>query len=53
MDEEEDSTWAGNYIKIELINGNYFHCQIKDIIVRNGAISDFDCEYSGIQQIFV
>ena len=53
INEDEDSTWAGDYIKIKMIDGNHFDCKIKDIIVRNGAISDFDCQYAGIQQVFI
>ena len=53
MDLEEDSTWTGDFIKMTLENGSRFDCEIQDLIVKNGTISEFDCQYSGNQQVFV
>ena len=52
-DQQEDLKWAGEYINILLVDGNKFECQINDITVRNDVISDFDCQYSGYQQLLI
>jgi len=51
LDEEEDFSWAGDYIKIKLMDESHFDCQINDVMVKNGAISEFDCQYFGNQQV--
>lgn len=52
-DEQENSRWAGEYINILLVDGNKFECQLRDITVQNDIISDFDCQYSGFQQLLI
>ena len=52
-DEQENSRWAGEYINILLVDGNKFECQLKDITIKNDIISDFDCQYSGYQQLLI
>ena len=52
-DEQENSRWAGEYINILLVDGNKFECQLRDITIKNDIISDFDCQYSGYQQLLI
>ena len=52
-DEQENSRFAGEYINILLVDGNKFECQLKDITIQNDIISDFDCQYSGYQQLLI
>ena len=47
------TSWAGEFIKIVLDDGNLFLCQINDITIQSGVISNFECFYSGMQQMLI
>ena len=47
------SSWSGEFIKIVLADGYLFLCPINGITIQSGVISNFECFYSGMQQILI